>query len=79
MSVQSNITIVFVTDGPHLPNGPIHHSKLDLQALISAHIDQMADELLEIGCPIPADRIFMIEALGGVVDVETGMVTHAKL
>ena len=74
MTVQSNIRIVETM--PRMPVGPIHHSEIDLQALVSARIDAIQDELIELGCEIPADRLFLIEALGGVVDLETGMVKH---
>ena len=76
MIVQSNIRIVETM--PSMPVGPIHHSEIDLQSLLSARLDAIQDELIELGCDIPADRIFLIEALGGVVDLATGMVQHEQ-
>ena len=76
-SKQSHITVMDVV--PNLPEGPVHYSAIDLHAILSARLDAIQDELVAMGCAIPADRVFLIEALGGVVDLETGMVTHALL
>ena len=77
MTVQPHITVLEAV--PTLPEGPVHYRAIDLHAVLSAHLDAIQDELAEMGCSIPADQVFLIEALGGVVDLETGMVTHAVL
>lgn len=73
MLTQQNIT--FLDELPTLPTGPTHYTQLDLAALVSARLDAIADELLEAGSDIPCDVVFMIESLGGVVDLRTGYVT----
>lgn len=55
----------------------IHYTEIDVRTCVERRIAAIAQELEEVGSSLDAERVFQVEALGYIIDVETGMVTEA--
>lgn len=72
MTVQLNIQT------EHDPIIGQHWSTVDTEHLVARHMYYLACELREIGAQIPVAKLFVLEALGYQVDLDTGTVTNAE-
>lgn len=52
----------------------IHYMEIDVRACVERRIAAIAQDLAEIGSDLDPERVFQIEALGYLVDLETGIV-----
>jgi len=55
-------------------NAVIHYTEIDVRTCVERRIAAIARELVELGSTLDAERVFQVEALGYIVDVQTGLV-----
>lgn len=53
-----------------------HWTDIDVDHLLARLLYDLSCELREAGCAIPARKLFLLEAMGYSINLETGMVTH---
>lgn len=52
----------------------IHYTEIDIRTCVERRIAAIARELAELGSTLDPERVFQVEALGYIVDVQTGLV-----
>lgn len=52
----------------------VHHTEIDIWEEIDDRIAQLGDEISEVGIKFDVFKLFMLEACGYTVDLQTGMV-----
>lgn len=52
----------------------IHYSEIDVCACVERRIAAIAQELRELGSDLDPERVFQVECLGYVIDLESGIV-----
>lgn len=52
----------------------IHYMEIDVHACVERRIAAIAQELADIGSELDPERVFQVEALGYLIDLQTGIV-----
>ena len=53
-----------------------HWADIDVYHLLALCLDDMSHEIRDAGGDIPARKLFTLEAMGYIVNLQTGIVTH---